>query len=133
MALDIVGFNDGSLLGSDNVAYHNNKTVEQVLDDLKVETNYGWYTYLRIGDFAIEMGNISVTPVANTPTKATVIFTKPFAMAPRVVASANTAVPGTTVKGVSTANITTDSVDIYVTRTNTTSTSVMWCAMGPAA
>lgn len=78
----------------------------------------------------IDSGTVSITPsAANTPTKVTVTFAKTFSSVPVVVATFNGTVPGTVVTGVSATNVTTTTVDIYVTRTNTTSTSVSWIAI----
>lgn len=79
--------------------------------------------------FKIDSGSVSITPsAANTPTSANVTFSTPFSTTPNVVATAQTAVPGTTVTGVSVSEITTSGCKIYVTRTNKTATVVQWVA-----
>ena len=69
-------------------------------------------------------GTVSITPVANTPTSGNVSWGRTLSATPVVVASANTAVPGTVVTGVGTQTPTTTGCTVYVTRTNTTSTSI---------
>lgn len=78
----------------------------------------------------IQWGNVTITPVANTPTSAAIKFGVAYTDAPAVFTTAYTTVPGTSVLGDGTANITTTGFDAYVTRTNTTNTSVMWLAIG---
>ena len=75
-------------------------------------------------------GFVNVAPVANTPTAQHVSFEAEFADDPTVVVSAVSAVPGSAVQAVSAANITTTGFDVYVYRTNTTVTAVMWIAAG---
>lgn len=75
-------------------------------------------------------GSTSVTPsAANTPTKKSITFGKTFTSPPIVTATALSTVPGTRVTGVGVDNITTTGCDIYVTRTNTTATTIEWIAM----
>jgi hypothetical protein len=76
----------------------------------------------------VQSGKVYVEPVANVPTMAHVTFEEPFVAIPQVVASANTTVPGTTVLEVGVANVTKEGFDVYVTRTNTTTTSVSFVA-----
>jgi hypothetical protein len=47
-----------------------------------------------------------------------------------VIASPITTVPGTSVSGAASANITVSGFDAYVTRNGTTNTSVGWIAIG---
>ena len=77
----------------------------------------------------IDFGSTSITPTANTPTKKTINFNKTFSTTPIVIATAESAVIGDTVKGVSVANITETGCDIYIYRTNNTTTNVNWIAM----
>lgn len=58
-----------------------------------------------------------------------VSFNTPFSKIPVVVVSPLSAVPGTTIKGVSVSAIGKEGFDIYVTRTNTTDTYVEWIAI----
>lgn len=75
-------------------------------------------------------GKVSITPVVNTPTSATVYFSPAFSGDPTHFASAQTTVPGTVrACGVGT-NPGRSSGTVYVYRTNTTDTTVNWIAMG---
>lgn len=76
----------------------------------------------------VQSGKVYVEPVANVPTMVHVTFEQPFLDIPQVVVSPNTTVPGTTVLEVGAANITKEGFDAYVTRTNTTTTSVSFIA-----
>ena len=77
-------------------------------------------------------GTVLITPsAANTPTKSTVTFPSGlFTTAPIVIATAETSVPGTQVTGVGIGSPTATEVDIYLTRTNTTNTTISWIATG---
>jgi hypothetical protein len=78
----------------------------------------------------IQWGNVTITPVANTPTAVAVKFGVAYTDAPVVMVTAYTTVPGTSVTGSAAANITTTGFDAYVTRTGTTNTGVMWFSIG---
>lgn len=78
----------------------------------------------------IQSGMVTITPVANTPTSAHVTFSPAYSTAPIVLCTAVSGVPGTQVTGFAVSNITTTGCDIYVTRTNTNSTSVNWLSIG---
>lgn len=78
----------------------------------------------------LQWGNVTITPVANTPTAKAVTFPVAYTSDPAVMTTAYTTVPGTTVIANASANVTTTGFDAYVTRTNTTNTSVMWLAIG---
>lgn len=78
----------------------------------------------------LQWGNVTITPVANTPTAVAVKFGVAYTDAPVVMTTAYTTVPGTSVTGSAAANITTSGFDAYVTRTGTTNTGVMWFAIG---
>lgn len=78
----------------------------------------------------IQWGNVTITPVANTPTAKAVKFDVAYTDAPVVLTTAYTTVPGTSVLGDAAANITTTGFDAYVTRTGTTNSGVMWIAIG---
>ena len=78
----------------------------------------------------IDCGSVSITPTANTPTSESVTFNKTFASPPIVIATAESSVIGSVVRGVSVANVTTTGCDIYIYRTNNTSTNVNWIAIG---
>ncbi len=78
----------------------------------------------------IQWGNVTITPVANTPTAEVVSFDVSYTDAPVVFVTAYTTVPGTSVSGVASANITTTGFNAYVTRNGATNTGVMWVAIG---
>lgn len=78
----------------------------------------------------IQWGVETITPVANTPTSKAVIFPVAYTSVPMVLTTAITTVPGTSVSGNASANITVSGFDAYVTRNNTTNTSVGWVAIG---
>ena len=78
----------------------------------------------------IQWGNVSIMPVANTPTAQAVTFDVSYTDAPVVFVTAYTTVPGTSVSGVASANITTTGFNAYITRNGATSTGVMWVAIG---
>lgn len=78
----------------------------------------------------IQWGVESITPVANTPTAKAVTFPVAYTSVPMVLTTAITTVPGTSVSGSASANITETGFDAYVTRNGTTNTSVGWIAIG---
>lgn len=78
----------------------------------------------------IQWGVETITPVANTPTVSAVKFSTSYTSIPMVVASPITTVGGTTVSSGTATNITTTGFEAYVTRSNTTATSVGWIAIG---
>ena len=78
----------------------------------------------------IQWGNVTITPVASTPTSKAVKFDVAYTDAPVVLTTAYTTVPGTSVLGDAAANITTTGFDAFVTRTGTTNTGIMWIAIG---
>ena len=71
-----------------------------------------------------ESGWVSITPVANTPTSVYVAFKNKYNKVPNVVTSAGSGVIGTQVLGTSINGTTTTGVNIVLTRTNTTPTTV---------
>ena len=78
----------------------------------------------------IQHGNINITPsAANTPTSKAVTFKQEFSGNPDIIATAHTSVPGTTLLCVGTASRSTTGCTIWVTRTNTTETTVNWIAV----
>lgn len=80
----------------------------------------------------VKSGIVAITPTAaNTPTAHTVTFPgAAFTANPHVVATAATTAPGTIIQGVGVLYESPTSVTIYLTRTNTTPTYVMWVAVG---
>lgn len=100
-----------------------------------------WTTrsYLRLQDDGVyangyrvpevQHGNVKITPsAANTPTAKVITFAKEFSGSPDIVVSPHTSVPGTTLLGVGTAERSSTDCTIYVTRTNTTETTINWIA-----
>jgi hypothetical protein len=78
----------------------------------------------------IQWGVETITPVTNTPTAKAVKFPVAYTSVPMVLTTAITTVPGTSVSGNASANITVSGFDAYVTRNGTTNTSVGWVAIG---
>ena len=78
----------------------------------------------------IQWGVESITPVANTPTGKAVTFPVAYSQVPMVIANALSTVIGAAVSGAGAASISETGFDAYVTRSNTTSTSVGWIAIG---
>lgn len=78
----------------------------------------------------IASGQVTITPVANTPTSIEVSgLALAGAGTTRAFATANTLVPGSTVLEVSTTSVTETGFLIWVYRTNTTATIVRWWAI----
>ena len=78
----------------------------------------------------IQYGRVSIEPVANTTTMKHVQFPITFSGQPCVVVTPLTSAPGTNVLGVGDSNNTKSGFDAYVTRTNTTETTLVWIAIG---
>ena len=78
----------------------------------------------------IQWGVETITPVADKPTAKAVKFGVAYTSVPMVLTTAITTVPGTSVSGNAAADITVTGFDAYVTRNNTTNTSVGWVAIG---
>ena len=78
----------------------------------------------------IQWGVESITPVANTPTGKAVTFSTSYTSVPLVVGCPITTVAGTSVTGGTVADITATGFNAYVTRSNTTNTTVGWIAIG---
>ena len=78
----------------------------------------------------IQWGVENITPVANTPTAKAVTFSTSYTSVPMVVACPITTAMGASVTGGTVADITATGFNAYVTRTNTTNTSVGWIAIG---
>lgn len=84
---------------------------------------------------ALEAGNMaagvtSLTPVANKPTKVVVSGLNLQGTGPvRVIATAETSVPGSTFREVTTADHTPYGFSIWGYRTNTTATNIHWLAL----
>ena len=78
----------------------------------------------------IQWGVETITPVKDTPTAKAVKFPVAYTSVPMVLTTAITTVPGTSVSGNASADITVTGFDAYVTRNGTTNTSVGWVAIG---
>ena len=78
----------------------------------------------------LQWGVEAITPVKDTPTAKAVTFAVAYTSVPMVLTTAITTVPGTSVTGCASANITVSGFDAYVTRNSTTNTSVGWVAIG---
>ena len=78
----------------------------------------------------LQWGTVSIAGGAGTPTSAEIIFPIEYDRIPYVAESAVTTVPATIVQGVSHGNDSVSGTTLYVTRTNTASTSLRWLAVG---
>lgn len=78
----------------------------------------------------LQWGVETITPVKDTPTAKAVTFPVAYTSVPMVLTTAITTVPGTSVSGCASANLTVSGFDAYVTRNGTTNTSVGWVAIG---
>lgn len=80
----------------------------------------------------LQVGQVVIRPsAANTPTSVSVTFPTVFPVAPTVIPTAGTTVPGTSVTGVSATGISTTGFTAWVTRTNTNPTAYNWVAVAP--
>lgn len=87
--------------------------------------------YFKSGKQLIQTGCVTITPTgAIVPTTVKVNFNNAYKKIPVVIAVPSTGVIGTQVLGCSTNGITTSSVNIVLTRINTTATSVYYMAIG---
>lgn len=89
----------------------------------------GWSAWTPVTGNVITT-QLTITPVANTPTSVTWNFGKTLPTPVRTIASAHTTVPGSVVHTVATSSATTTSVIVWVYRTNTTATLVNVMATG---
>ena len=89
-------------------------------------------SYIVLGNLQICWGSVNITPTANTPTSASIAFSRAFASRPTMITTPYSSVIGTQVLGTSVSNVTTTGCDIYVTRTNATTLTVFWLAIGQA-
>lgn len=77
----------------------------------------------------IQWGRVSITPTAaNTVTKSAINFDKVFQGIPAVFTELSSGAPAT--MDISAGDITSTGFNIYLQRTNTTATSIMWFAIG---
>ena len=78
----------------------------------------------------VQRGSVDITPsAANTPTSKIIAYPKAFSDVPIIVTNPLTSVPGTTILGVSANGISTTQASIYLTRTNTVTTTIYWLAV----
>lgn len=105
-----------------------NMTVGGTLDSAGVLSQNGKAVQLKNRIFS---GQITITPVANTPTLGTLTYGLTLdGTVFRAQATANTSVIGTTVLGVAVGTVTASACQVYVTRTNTTNTIVNVLVIG---
>jgi hypothetical protein len=79
----------------------------------------------------LAFGSVNITPsAANTPTSATVSGLDLKGTSFYAQATANSSVPGSQVTGVGVTNLTSTGLTVWLTRTNTTLTTVYWMAVG---
>jgi hypothetical protein len=117
---------------------YNNPAVADTVEMLKTVGGWVCLGRLRTAPVAgsvveVRAGITSITPsAANTPTLGTVTF--PVVRGSTFVAqvTANTSVPGTQVTGVGIGTVTSTSLQIYLTRTNTSLTNIHWSVTGVA-
>lgn len=83
-----------------------------------------------IGKELKETGFVSITPVANTPTSASVTFKRTYKKVPTVILSVASSVPGTQVLGYGQTGISTTGFNAVVTRTNTVPTVLYFFVFG---
>lgn len=107
---------------------HGEYDVESVVQ--KVVSNASGRIHYKNG-LLIQWGSVNITPsAANTPTSASLTFPIAYDYTPSIKVSSSTLVIGTSVLGVTHASDNASGTDLYVTRTNTTSTGVRWLAIG---
>ena len=115
--------------------YLTNMSVAEIMSTLPSITAGGsqGYFLLNGGESAtpvlVQWGRVSVTPAtANAVTKQAVIFSHPFSSNPFVCSDQATADPVNVSSNV--GDISKNGFNIYLHRTNTTATSVLWLAIG---
>jgi hypothetical protein len=117
--------------GADSKTLKNGLSSAQVgaLATTSADTSKGYVKFAN--GLLLQWGDVTITPAANTPTSKTVYFQIEFSNTNyNVQATPWTGVIYTTVRGVSYNNRQKGSVEIVVTRTNTTDTVVSWLAIG---
>ena len=85
-----------------------------------------------LGGFQIFIGKVDITPKVNTPTAKAITFSREFASAPVVITCPASSAPGTAITGTSASDVTKSGCNIYLTRSGTTTSTIMWVAIGPA-
>ena len=102
--------------------YGNNLTNEMTAENQAVVSS--------IGRELKETGFVSITPVANTPTSASVTFKRTYKKVPTVILSVASSVPGTQVLGYGQTGISTTGFNAVVTRINTVPTVLYFFVFG---
>ena len=102
--------------------YGNNLTNEMTAENQAVVSS--------IGRELKETGFVSITPVANTPTSASVTFKRTYKKIPTVLLSVASSVPGTQVLGYGQTGISTTGFNAVVTRINTVPTILYFFVFG---
>jgi hypothetical protein len=79
----------------------------------------------------IAYGSVSITPsAANTPTNVTVGGLNVAGSTFRAFTGANSSVPGTSILGTSASTVSSTGLTVWLTRANTTATTVWWMLIG---
>jgi len=115
------------VFGLHGLNINNNKTnIASASGD--VEDSKG---YTQIGNTLTQFGRISITPsAANVPTAKTVTFPIVFTGVPFINITPISGTVGTQVLGWGVSSSSTTNFVAYLTRTNTTTTSLYWQAIG---
>lgn len=114
--------------GWDPIGWSSWKRTDGMEQSKSLGTEGGYYVFHT--GLKICWGKVTITPVANTPTTASVTFPITFNSNPALFGGAVTSVPGTQVTGYTVASTSTTGCVCYLTRTNTTATSMYWLAIG---
>ncbi len=89
-----------------------------------------WKRYTTMGEFPIiQNGRVTVTTSAGKVVSKAVKFPKPFSNPPIVTVCAASTSPGMQLMGVSAAEVTEKGFNVYVNRTTSQDTTIMWNAM----
>lgn len=129
-------FTSGSVGATDHRAlmileslYAGQRPYVYVQGEQSTKCNFDVLGTLTASNFA--WGTTNITPsAANTPTSAAVTGLNVDGASLMALVSANTSVPGTQVTGVSFNNLTSTGLTLWLTRTNTTTTTVNWMVIG---
>lgn len=112
-----------SFNGTSNVTLNASYTIES-----SVDSRSGYVKFSN--GLLLQWGNISITPVPDEITSQPVTFQKEFAYVPVVIANGQTTGMGSTVKGVSSSDITVSGFNANIFRTNAYATTIIWIAIG---
>lgn len=104
------------------------KSVDRVIES----TNNDNATSVRVwGDGYCEIcGKTDITPTANAVTRQPITFGKTFKRVPSIQVTPHSSVVGSQLLGCGFSNPSTTGCDLQIYRTNTTGTTVYWCARG---